>query len=162
MDIEGTVNKFLNPVEKYGEVIGVAAALLPGWQYLASSIENMAQGQIHAPEWTNWINSLFTSNNVTALGFAVGGWFLKDGLKGSWRTLAEIAQKVGTGYFGLCAAANFLFFMTHSPAPNPVQGVGTGSTLNQRAHMGNRTTNYTGRPTAGSGYTGRAQQRMGN
>jgi hypothetical protein len=171
MDISGAGNKILDPLEKYASLIGGGVAAIANIGYYQEDIEAFIHGTAHAPEWNNIVNfALQNPNMQSALILAIGGFLAKEVVPGQMlKKIATVAEKGAFAWYAVQLASAGIYYCTHSPSMgegkssyNPVQGTGTGTTLNQRAHQGNRTTNYTGRPTAGSGYTGRAQQRMGN
>jgi hypothetical protein len=145
MDIESTIGKFLNPIEKHGTLIGVGLQLIGDINPLLDSINIAMGGGLHAPEWRNILNATFNDpNNRMAIAAAVAGYFLKDATgNATFKKGMQVLQNVGLGYAVAYAFTSGFYFSTHSPA---------GSTMNQPSRADYRE-NYTGRPTAGSGHS---------
>jgi len=175
MDIEGTANKFLNPVEKHSGLIGGGIAALQNLGFYMDDINQIMNGNIHAPEWTNILNfALNDQNSRTALIAAIGGYLLKDALpNATLKKLAEIAQKIGTAYYVVWVGSAAIFYSTHSPAMGSVQsqpqqtGQYTsrplqGSTLNSSGmqNLAPYQSVYPNNPTAGTIYTAASGERL--
>jgi hypothetical protein len=170
MDIEGTVERFLNPVDKYGTIIGVGADIfLSGENWVGniqSSLQNIANGQLHAPEWDLIIGHIEEPEIVTAIAAAVGGYFVKEGVSNSMiKKLASIVQKIATGFVASDIALAILYYSTHSPSLGNDQGQGVNAGYSQVAKgssLGSGTGGqklapyqsvYPSNPTAGGLYT---------
>jgi len=178
MDIEGSINKFLAPVEKYGSWIGAGAALLiPDMQGnsvlngLTGSINNLLAGQVHAPEVTNIINDL-VANDVAPVVAAAVGMALESMGHRTVSQVGAILKKVGIGYAVFFALQSILYYSTHSPAKGNDQGGGVNAgylTVSQGSTLGSGTGGqrlaqymsvYPTNPTAGTMYTATSGGRL--
>jgi hypothetical protein len=122
MDIENTIGKFLNPVEKNAALIGAGVSMLtPGvMDAMKDSVMNLIGGRIHAPEFNNIASHLRTypENWMPAVGAAIVGYLLKDSVDNRMiKRIAGITQNAGLGYLAGYAAFELLYFSTHSPSP---------------------------------------------
>ena len=181
MNIESTVSKVSSPIDKFSPYIGAASALLlpnaegnSAFTGLVSSITQISNGVIHAPEYQNIITDNMT-NNLTPIAAAIVGYILKDATSNrTLSTIGKILQSIGSGYAVTYAALSVLYYSTHSPmmgsqANAQPQQTGSyttqplnGSTLNQSGmqKLAPYQSVYSGRPTAGSLYTAASGSRL--
>jgi hypothetical protein len=120
MNIEGTINKVLNPIEKHGQLIGAGAMVMMTPNAISdiqSSITNLIGGNLHAPNMSNIISNLQNEkkNWTPALFAAIAGYFLEDATDNrTIKTVAGAAKKFGIGWLEAYAIYLVLFFSTHS------------------------------------------------
>lgn len=145
MDIEGTVSKFLNPLEKHSTLIGVGVGGLGLIGAFQDDINQIMIGHVHAPEYNNLIDHwIVHTPYMTAYAGAIGGYLAKEATSNPMiRRVADIAMKISIGWLAINYIQDIINVSTHSPA---------GSTMNQPNRADYRE-NYTGRPTAGSGHS---------
>lgn len=122
MNIEGTINKVLNPVMKNGELIGVGLFLMEPTAIpsIMETVERVTKGGIHGVDFGKVANYLLRENTrfMPAVGAAVAGYILKDATGNpTISKLGEIMQKVGTGLAATTAVYGVAYYATHSPAP---------------------------------------------
>jgi hypothetical protein len=116
MQIEGTINKFLAPVQKNSSLLGAGVSALerlPNIQGIASQV---LSGQIHMPNVKNWVTQVVTAPQYQSAALvAIIGYVLKDAVDNiTIKKLAEIAQNVGTAYVATGAAIDLAWWSTHS------------------------------------------------
>jgi len=116
MNIESTLNKVLNPVEKFSSLIGAGAALIPRLDSIQGEISNAMMGQVHMPNIQNFMSDVSSNPNYkNAAIVALLGYFGKDAINNSSiRKLAEIAEKAGVAYLVAGVAENLAYYSTHS------------------------------------------------
>ena len=177
MNIEASVNKLFNPIEKHASLLGIGISVFSNLQpnfagtsgTLGEDINALLNGQLHAPEWNNILNvALKDANTMSALMVAIAGYFTKGMTSNSTlNSISEIAYKAGLGYWATNMLISGIYYSTHSPpmggsisstssqtgnyTNQPLQG----STLNQSGmqNLAPYQSVYSGRPTAGSLYT---------
>jgi hypothetical protein len=118
MQIESTIGKVLNPIEKYSTLLGAGLELLspnvlPLWE---ENITRLLSGQVHAPNLQGAINDLLATPRFKQyIAMAVGGYILKDVTgNATINKISKIVQKVGTGALVTLVAEEMLFFSTHA------------------------------------------------
>ena len=167
MNIESSISKILNPVEKHAGLIGAAGSLLTpsAIPNIMDSISIIVNGGLHAPEWQNIFNNVL-QNTTPALAAAAIGYFIKDATNNSTLSkVGSILQNAGLGFTLAFAIGSTLFFSTHSPGRGNDQGQApaiVGYSVSQGSTLGSGTGGqklapymsvYHTNPTAGSMYT---------
>lgn len=116
MDIEGSVSRLLNPVEKNSTLIGAGIAALGRLPIFEDGIRQLMAGHVHAPDFDVLISAMTQRPDMlSAYALAIGGYLLKDAVSNSTlKKLAVIAEKAAIGYIAVNAASFILDVSTHS------------------------------------------------
>jgi hypothetical protein len=116
MQIEGTINKFLAPVQKNSSLLGAGVSALERLPNIQDIVSRILSGQLHMPNVRNWITEVVNAPQYqSAAMVAILGYVLKDAVDNSTvKKLAEIAQNVGIAYVATGAAIDLAYFSTHS------------------------------------------------
>lgn len=116
MNLESTINKILNPVEKNATLLGAVLAVLPGISEISDSVTQIMQGHIHAPNVSNLFTDLTTDPNMRTAAIAAILGYIGEGATSN-RTIqgiSTIAKNAGVGYLAAGASVTTLYLMTHA------------------------------------------------